>query len=83
MQTWKEKINALNTSGMTFAAIARSVGLSPQAISDIRHGRTTEPSGMAAVRLHALFVKRTRGASTATKRGARVSAITTANHKTS
>lgn len=83
MQTWKEKVNTLKASGMSLVAIGRSVGLSPQAISDIRHDRTTEPSGMAAVRLHALFVKHTRRVSAASKRGARVSAKPTANHKTS
>lgn len=73
MQTWKEKLIALKDSGMSFVDIGRRVGLSPQAISDIRHDRTNEPSGMAAVRLHALYVKHTRRASTNARRAAGVS----------
>ncbi len=56
MNPWSEKIAALEAAGWSLTALARAVGLSPQALSDIKQGRTVEPRGMAAVRLHAMPV---------------------------
>lgn len=54
MNPWAEKIAALEAAGWSLVDIGRSVGLSSQALSDIKQGRSQEPRGMAAVRLHAL-----------------------------
>lgn len=54
MPTWSERIAALEASGWSLTALAREIGLSVQALSDVKQGRTSEPRGMAAVRLHAL-----------------------------
>jgi transcriptional regulator with XRE-family HTH domain len=55
MDTWAEKIATLESRGWSLSGIGRSIGLSPQALSDIKQGRSTSPRGMAAVRLHNLF----------------------------
>ena len=54
MKTWAEKIAALEQLGWTLTGIGKAIELSPQALSDIKQCRSTEPRGMAAVRLHAL-----------------------------
>lgn len=54
---WQQRITDLEASGHKLAALAKRVGLSVQALSDIKNGRTTEPKGMAAVRLHDLHTK--------------------------
>jgi len=55
MDTWAEKIAVLETRGWSLTAIGKAIELSPQALSDIKQGRSTEPRGMCAVRLHNLF----------------------------
>jgi hypothetical protein len=55
MDTWADKIAALETRGWSLTGIGKAIGLSPQALSDIKQGRSTEPRGMAAVRLHNLY----------------------------
>lgn len=57
MTTWAEKIAALELAGWSLTGIGKSIGLSPQSLSDIKQGRTKEPTGMAAVRLHELHLK--------------------------
>lgn len=52
--TWKDRVLALESWGWTLTAIGRAVGLTVQAISDIKQGRTAAPIGMAAVKLHKL-----------------------------
>ena len=54
MNPWAEKIAALEAAGWSLVDIGRSVGLSSQALSDIKQGRSQAPRGMAAVLLHAL-----------------------------
>ena len=54
MSTWSDRIAALESAGWSLTGLAREIGISPQALSDIKQGRTIEPRGMAAVRLHAL-----------------------------
>ncbi|MFA8515746.1 helix-turn-helix domain-containing protein [Xanthomonas campestris] len=52
--TWSDRIKGLEESGKSLTEIGRLIGKSPQAVSDIKQGRTREPGGMAAVRLHHL-----------------------------
>ena len=54
MRPWSEKIAALEAAGWSLTALARVIDLSLPALSDIKHGRTVAPRGMAAVRLHAM-----------------------------
>ncbi|WP_274340025.1 helix-turn-helix domain-containing protein [Xanthomonas campestris] len=54
--TWSERIKGLEESGKSLTEIGRLIGKSPQAVSDIKQGRTREPGGMAAVRLHHLYL---------------------------
>ncbi len=54
--TWADRIKALEEHGKSLTEIGRLIGKSPQAVSDIKQGRTREPGGMAAVRLHALYL---------------------------
>jgi hypothetical protein len=54
MNAWQKMIADLKASGMTMAGIAREIGLSPQALNDIRSGRTKKPRGMPAVELYEL-----------------------------
>ena len=52
--TWSEKVIALEAAGWTLTALAVACGRSVSWVSDIKQGRTLEPGGMAAVRLHNL-----------------------------
>jgi len=54
MKTWSERIADLQSDGWSLTEIASAMGCSPQALSDIKQGRTKEPTGMSAVRLHNL-----------------------------
>lgn len=54
MTDWAQKIRDARAAGATLAQIGEAVGLSPGAVSDIEQGRTAEPRGMAAVKLHDL-----------------------------
>lgn len=55
MDTWADKIAVLESRGWSLTAIGKAIELSPQALSDIKQGRSSEPRGMCAVRLHNLF----------------------------
>ena len=57
MDNWSSKISGLVALGWSLSDLGRAVGLSPQALSDIKQGRTKAPAGMAAVRLHDLSVR--------------------------
>lgn len=48
---WATAVIDLETKGWSLTNLGRAIGLSPQAVSDIKHGRTKAPAGMAAVRL--------------------------------
>ncbi|UYB51185.1 helix-turn-helix transcriptional regulator [Xanthomonas sp. AM6] len=52
--TWADRIKALEARGWSLTEIGRAIEKSPQAVSDIKQGRTREPGGMAAVKLHQL-----------------------------
>jgi transcriptional regulator with XRE-family HTH domain len=54
MKPWSERIADLQRVGWSLTALASVIGCSPQALSDIKQGRSQEPRGMAAVRLHNL-----------------------------
>jgi hypothetical protein len=62
MTTWADKIAALESAGWSLTGLGKAIVLSPQSLSDIKQGRTREPTGMAAVRLHQMFVKETKRA---------------------
>ena len=51
---WSELIKELELAGWSLTDIGREVGLSTSSISDLKNARSTEPRGMAAVRLHEL-----------------------------
>lgn len=55
---WSKMIDGLRETGMTQASIARRIGLSRNALSEIRTGRTAEPRGMAAVKLYLMAKSR-------------------------
>jgi transcriptional regulator with XRE-family HTH domain len=52
--TWPERIAALESAGWSLTELAKTIGLSVQSLSDVKQGRSKEPRGMAAVRLHSL-----------------------------
>jgi len=52
--SWSARIKALEAIGWSITELARAIGKSPQALSDLKHGRITEPNGMTAVRIHHL-----------------------------
>lgn len=52
---WSDMVRALEGWGWSLTAIADSIGLSIQALGDIKQGRTKAPTGMAAVNLHSLY----------------------------
>lgn len=55
MDDWSLRITALEAAGWSLVDIAKEVGLSTSAVSDIKRGASKAPRGMAAVRLHALY----------------------------
>ena len=57
MTNWADMVSDLETRGWSLTGLGRAIGLSPQAVSDIKQGRTKAPSGMAAVRLHDLHAR--------------------------
>lgn len=59
MENWSVRIRELEAKGWTLARIGRVVGLSSGAISDLKQGYSKKPTGMAAVKLHALHVVET------------------------
>lgn len=58
--TWQQLIQDLRDSGMPMCVIAARCDLSPQAVTDIGSGRTTEPKGWSAVKMYALHSRRMR-----------------------
>lgn len=52
MSIWATIVCDLEGQGWSLTELGKAIGLSPQAVSDIKQGRTKAPSGMAAVRLH-------------------------------
>lgn len=65
MENWAQKISRLQALGWSLTRLGRAIGLSPQALSDIKQGRTKAPAGMAAVRLHEIHERGERPPSTA------------------
>jgi transcriptional regulator with XRE-family HTH domain len=56
--SWSDRIRELEAAGWSLTGLAGAIGLSPQGLSDIKHGRTKAPTGMAAVHLHKLHAER-------------------------
>jgi len=54
---WNEVIADLRDSGLTVTEIARRVGLSVQAVSDLGTGHSGEPKGWPAVKLAELHAE--------------------------
>lgn len=54
MKTWAQRIAELEAAGWSLTSMGAYIGLSPQSLSDIKQGRSKEPRGMAAVKLHAM-----------------------------
>ena len=54
MDDWSSRIKQLERAGWTLVGIGREIGMSTGAVSDIKNGRSSEPRGMAAVRLYEL-----------------------------
>lgn len=58
MTSWACIVSDLEALGWSLTGLGNAIGLSPQAVSDIKQGRTKAPTGMAAVKLHALHQRR-------------------------
>ena len=54
MKSWAQRITELEAAGWSLTGIAEDIGSSQQALSELKQGRSKEPRGMAAVKLHAL-----------------------------
>jgi len=57
MKTWAERITELESAGRSLTEIAADIGMSQSALSEVKQGRSKEPRGMAAVRLHELHAR--------------------------
>jgi len=56
---WESILGELQREGMAMKAIGRKVGLSPQALSNLKYGRTNEPAysiGLKLIELHRKIV---------------------------
>lgn len=62
MTNWADIVSDMETRGWSLTGLGRAIELSPQAVSDIKQGRTKAPSGMAAVKLHQLHASDARPA---------------------
>jgi transcriptional regulator with XRE-family HTH domain len=58
MNTWAKRIRDLRELGMTLAEIGTEIGIATSSVSDIATGRTKEPGGDAALKLHGLHLER-------------------------
>jgi transcriptional regulator with XRE-family HTH domain len=58
MTTWANRIRDLRELGMTLAEIGTEIGIATSSVSDIATGRTKEPGGDAALKLHSLHLVR-------------------------
>ncbi len=58
MTNWAGIVSDMETLGWSLTGLGRAIDLSPQAVSDIKQGRTKAPSGMAAVKLHDLHARK-------------------------
>lgn len=57
MDDWAIRITELEAAGWTLTDLAKEVGLSTSAVSDLKRGASKSPRGMAAVRLHELHAR--------------------------
>lgn len=55
MDTWQDKVLALQTRGWSLTALAKKSGASIGAISDLKQGRTREPRASVGLELHHLY----------------------------
>jgi hypothetical protein len=54
MITWQDRIEDLRALGMTLAEIGSHAGIATSTVGDLATGRTAEPRGDAALKLHEL-----------------------------
>jgi hypothetical protein len=54
---WSTRITDLERKGWSLKAIGDEVGLASSSVSDIKHRSTSEPKGMAAVKLYELHLR--------------------------
>ena len=54
MDTWRIRIEQLELAGWAIKDICEETGIKPSSISDIKAGRSKEPTGMKAVKLYEL-----------------------------
>lgn len=57
MNNWSDRLKTLEAAGWSLTRIGEAIGLSLSSVSDIKHGRSAAPRGMAAVKLYALSGK--------------------------
>lgn len=55
MTIWQKKIKALGLVGWGISRIAREVGVSIAAVSELKQGRSKEPRFTTAMRINALY----------------------------
>lgn len=68
---WKTEISKLMDGGVSIKDISEETGLAVSSVYDLKNGYSTEPRGMAAVKLHAMIAAAKVGAdSTAMKEAA-------------
>jgi hypothetical protein len=58
MSTWASRVAELRSTGLTLVEIGELTGLATSSVSDIAQGRTAEPRGTAAIKLHTLHAER-------------------------
>jgi transcriptional regulator with XRE-family HTH domain len=57
-KSWREKVGALQSSGMTYADIAEATGSKISTIGSIATGVAKSPRGDLALKLHTLYLQR-------------------------
>jgi hypothetical protein len=57
---WKSIVRGLMAQGVTLAKQAQHIGVAPSSMGDLATGRSKEPSGWAAVKLHYLHKRHAR-----------------------
>jgi len=56
-KSWSEKVAALQSAGMTYAAIAEATGSRVSTIGSLATGKAKSPRGDLALRLHTLYLQ--------------------------
>lgn len=67
-KSWSEKVAALQSSGMTYAAIAEVTGSRVSTIGSLASGKAKSPRGDLALRLHTLYLQHANDAKAVAKK---------------